>query len=114
MATRLEREHQWSLTPIHAQVHRPLHSHGEGLGANPTEPQWSTAQDAWLHDTLREVRRTRCAHRLNPPSPWAEQEVLAGSPAGRTSTIAKPPEVVASRAVGFTPGGAGGLFHVLA
>ena len=36
-------------------------------------------------------------------SPWAEQEVLAGSPAGRTSTIAKPPEVVVSRTVDLTP-----------
>src|SRR5208282_2286510 len=42
------------------------------------------------------------------PSPWAEQEVLAGSPAGRTSTIAKPPEVVASRAGDLTPWSAGG------
>ena len=37
-------------------------------------------------------------------SPWAEQEVLAGSPAGRTLTITKPPEVVVSRAGDLTPG----------
>jgi hypothetical protein len=41
-------------------------------------------------------------------SPWAEQEVLAGSPEGRTSTITKPPEVVASRAGDLTPWSAGG------
>ena len=41
-------------------------------------------------------------------SPWAEQEVLAGSPVGRTPTIAKPPEVVASRAGDLTPWSAGG------
>src|SRR6202034_4411977 len=41
-------------------------------------------------------------------SPWAEQEVLAGSPVGRTSTITKPPEGFASRAVDLTPWSAGG------
>ena len=42
-------------------------------------------------------------------SPWAEQEVLAGSPAGRTSTITTPPEIVASRAGDLTPWSSGGL-----
>jgi hypothetical protein len=34
---------------------------------------------------------------------WAEQEVLAGSPAVRTSTTTKPPEVLASRSGDLTP-----------
>ena len=42
-------------------------------------------------------------------SPWAEQEVLEGSPAGRTSTITKPPEVVVSRAGDLTPWSSGEL-----
>jgi hypothetical protein len=46
---------------------------------------------------------------VNPPSPWAEREVLAGSPAGRTSTTTKPPEVVVSRAGDLTPWSVGGI-----
>jgi hypothetical protein len=34
---------------------------------------------------------------------WAEQELLAGFPAGRTSTIATPPEVLVSRSGDLTP-----------
>ena len=36
--------------------------------AHPTEPQRTTSQDARIYDTIRDVRRGRCVHRLNPPS----------------------------------------------
>jgi uncharacterized membrane protein YccC len=62
--------------------------------------------------SFNERRPPPAANRGQVPesrSPWAEQDLLPGSPAGRTSTIAKPPEVVASRAGDLTPWSAGGI-----
>jgi hypothetical protein len=41
-------------------------------------------------------------------SPWAEQEILVGSPAGRTPTITTPPEILASRSGDLRPWSSGG------
>jgi hypothetical protein len=35
----------------------------------PAEPQRASPRNPRLYDTIGEVRRARCAHRLNPPSP---------------------------------------------
>jgi len=32
----------------------------------PAKPQWTSARDPRLHDTVTEVHRTRCAHQLKP------------------------------------------------
>jgi|GEM_PF-2184816 len=42
------------------------HSANE-LRKAPAEPQWTSARDPRLHDTITEVHRTRLAHQLKPP-----------------------------------------------
>ena len=98
-----------------------------GLGCDPHRPReyvGLASGRAWpgLHPLgfVRSERR-RCVVRMTDEphrqraesspgegSPGAEREVLAGSPAGRTWTITKPPELVASRAGDLTPWSAGG------
>ena len=102
-------------------------SHPAGSGAIPTVRASTcglASSRAWpgLHPLgfVRSERR-RCVVRMTDEphrqraesspgegSPGAEREVLAGSPAGRTWTITKPPELVASRAGDLTPWSAGG------
>ncbi len=64
----IKREHQRTFAPIHAQEHRPLPAQCSRSGPNPTKPQRPSSQDAWIHETIREVRRARCAHRLKSPA----------------------------------------------
>jgi len=46
---------------------RPEYRHPRGTEHDPGQPQQPTAQDTRLSDTIREVRRAPCNHRLNPP-----------------------------------------------
>jgi IS30 family transposase len=68
MATWIEREYERSAAPIPAQEHRPVQVLSQRPSKDPAQPQRTTTQDARLYDADGETRRTRCAHRLNPPS----------------------------------------------
>ena len=70
LAARFEREHERPLTPISAKGNGPLDSQCSRSPSHPTQPQRKTPQDPRLYDTIREVHRTRCTHRLSPPSHW--------------------------------------------
>jgi hypothetical protein len=52
-----------------------------------TALQRSVANDAAASFDARDFHRSGAGSSSGEGSPWAEQEVLAGSPAGRTSTI---------------------------
>ena len=72
------------------------------LRQHPTQPQRTTTQDSRLPDTIREVRRTRCNDRLNPPSHWpgaarsSPFRALSSEPARRSSAQA-------ARGIGLCP-----------
>ena len=55
--------------------------------------------------------RQRAGSSPGEGSPWAEREVLAVRPHGRSWTNTRPPELVASRAGDLTPWSAGGSWH---
>jgi hypothetical protein len=61
------------------------------------------ADDATASFDERDFHRRGAGARSGEGSLRVEQELLAGSPAGRTSTITKPPEVLVSRAGDLTP-----------
>ena len=56
-------------------------------GCVATALQCSVADDATASFDARDLHRSGAGSSSGEGSPWAEQEVLAGSPAGRTSTI---------------------------
>ena len=81
-------------------------------------PSWTArhgprlADDATASFDVREFHRSGAGSSFGEGSVWAEQEVLAGSPAGRTSTITTPPEVLASRSGDLRPWSGGGTDSV--
>jgi hypothetical protein len=85
----------------------------EGLaGCVATAIQCSVADDAAASSDARDFHRSGAGSSSGEGSPWAEQEVLAGSLAGRTSTITTPPEVLARRSGDLRPRSAGGTASV--
>ena len=64
----IQREYERTAAPIHAQEHRPLTAQCRRSGPISAKPQRASSQDARIYETIREVRRARCAHRLKPPS----------------------------------------------
>ncbi len=67
LTTPAEREHQRTAAPIPAERNRPLPRQRRRPRPHREEPQRPSPQGPRIYDTIREVRRTYCAHRLNAP-----------------------------------------------
>jgi hypothetical protein len=85
----------------------------EGFVA-PTTQRSLLANDVTASFDARDIHRRGAGSSSGEGSPWAEREVLAGSSAGRTSTITTPPEVLASRSGDLRPWSADGTALLVA
>jgi IS30 family transposase len=63
----LQRKHQRPAAPVPPEGHRSVGAQRPGPRPDRAEPQQPCAQDAWIHDTIREAHRASCDDRLNPP-----------------------------------------------